>query len=625
MRLALQPANTSRIEGASHKQGDSLTGSRYERCSLSAISAHGVARLDERAQARADDSSETGRKSLRDDAGVTLLLDLSGDKKAALEWAGRSLPNSSIRLINKADLKWSSKSEALTRVRAIAPATFAIFTSDLSVQSARGSIILFAALSGARRIVFADRNGRSITRSRAAALMIDGPRLALELLFGYALIVPLSWALTLLLGASLVFKKVLRASQTGTAQRKKNKSESLTALYVRATLVPSTAKGAGSAGGMASHVRGFTRGALALKHRVRFIASGDVGISSDAAQVKIISPSSTVSATRALFELWNNLVFTGEALACVSAEAQPCADIDFIYQRYSRFNFTGAVLSLVKGLPLVLEYNGSELWVSKNWDPVGQLRLLKRFERLNQRAADLIFVVSDVERRNLIADGVELERIAMNPNGVDTLEFRPGCGGREIRSELSVDERIVVGFLGTFGPWHGAPVLARAARRLSKAARCHFLFVGDGDERSETESIIESAGVSACATFTGRIEHDKVAAYLDACDVLVAPHVPATDGSEFFGSPTKLFEYMAMTRPVIASRLGQMADVIVDGENGLLVEPNDPEALARAIDRLADDEALRARLGAAARQTVIGRYTWQHNASRVFEAVEAVM
>jgi glycosyltransferase involved in cell wall biosynthesis len=123
------------------------------------------------------------------------------------------------------------------------------------------------------------------------------------------------------------------------------------------------------------------------------------------------------------------------------------------------------------------------------------------------------------------------------------------------------------------------------------------------------------------ATFTGRIAHDRVPAYLDACDLLVAPHVPAADGSEFFGSPTKLFEYLAMMRPVVASRLGQIASVIVDGENGLLVEPNDPVALARAIERLANDESLRARLGAAARQTVIERYTWQHNAARVFDQV----
>jgi glycosyltransferase involved in cell wall biosynthesis len=205
----------------------------------------------------------------------------------------------------------------------------------------------------------------------------------------------------------------------------------------------------------------------------------------------------------------------------------------------------------------------------------------------------------------------------VNPNGVDTDQFCEDSGGDEIRKQLGIEDKIVVGFLGTFGPWHGAPVLAEAATKVTSP--CHFLFVGDGDERATSEA--KFADTRARATFTGRIPHTKVAAYLDACDILVAPIVPASDGSEFFGSPTKLFEYMAMARPVIASRLGQMADIILDGENGLLVEPNDVEGLARAIEKVANDKSLRIRLGKEARRTVVENFTWQHNAARVFDKI----
>ena len=308
------------------------------------------------------------------------------------------------------------------------------------------------------------------------------------------------------------------------------------------------------------------------------------------------------------------------SLLLLARRAAPATGIDFIYQRYSRFNWSGVLLSAVTGLPLALEFNGSEIWVSRNWDPIGLLRLLKRFERLNQRAADLIFVVSDVERRNLIDAGVSPAKIIVNPNGVDPERFRPECGGREIRRSLCIDDRIVVGFVGTFGPWHGAPVLAQAATLVNDPdSRCHFVFIGGGEQRAQTESIIEAAGVSA--TFTGSISHEKVPAYLDACDILASPHVPSTDGSEFFGSPTKLFEYLAMGKGIVASRLGQVGEVIIDGENGLLVEPGDADGLARAIERLAVDGELRSRLGAAARKTAIERYTWRHNAARVFDAI----
>jgi glycosyltransferase involved in cell wall biosynthesis len=113
-----------------------------------------------------------------------------------------------------------------------------------------------------------------------------------------------------------------------------------------------------------------------------------------------------------------------------------------------------------------------------------------------------------------------------------------------------------------------------------------------------------------------------VPGFLDACDILVSPHVRGPDGSDFFGSPTKLFEYMAMARPVIASRLGQPADIIKDGQTGILVESGNAEDLAHAIKRLSRDEALRARLGTAAREAVAAQYTWRHNAGRVFQTIK---
>jgi glycosyltransferase involved in cell wall biosynthesis len=585
------------------------------------VSAHNS--LDKSAKARASlrpDGARSFEPSSRngavesDSLRKNLLLDLSGDKQAALDWANHYLPTDSFQVLDKAELKWQSKREALARIRALKPQAFAFFTADLQVQSARRSMMLFAALCGARRIVFADANGREFRRTRAAVFVIESARLVLELLIGYVILVPLSWLLTLLMRAALVFRPVVRASPPRGNQ---SKSAARMALYIRATLVPTTH---GTAGGMASHVAGFARGALALGHRLQFITSGDITLASQV-DVASIPPSTAISATRALFELWNNLNFTIKALRATSA-AQ--SKMDFIYQRYSRFNWTGVALSLVTGLPLALEFNGSEVWVARHWDPVGFIGLLKRFEQLNLRAADLIFVVSQAQQRNLVAAGVDARRIVVNPNGVDVDEFRPACGGRELRATLNIEDKLVVGFTGTFGPWHGAPVMAEAATRIQDS-RCHFLFIGDGDERTATESIIEAAGNKGRATFTGRIAHARVATYLDACDILVSPHVPAADGSEFFGSPTKLFEYMAMARPVVASRLGQIAGIIVDGENGLLVEPNDADALAQAFEHLANDAALRQRLGAAARQTVIEQYTWKHNAARVFEAIAALV
>ena len=535
---------------------------------------------------------------------LTLLLDLSGDTNAATEWATARFASGTITHINKADLKWASKRKALAHVRSLTPDVFSVFTSDLSAQSGVGLLMLFGMLAGARQVTIGDVNGRVISRSLPGVMLFEAPRFVLELLAGYVLLVPLSWLLTEALGVALLFRRVVRASRIN---ERKNARGPINALYIRAT------NAGASQGGMRTHVAGFASGAAALGHRLTFVVSG--AQPEDNASISIPA-SRTFDANKAFFELWNNLNFTVKSLRLFAGDASN--GVDFLYQRYSRFNWTGVALSIVTGLPLVLEFNGSEVWVSKQWDPIGQLWLLRRFERLNQRAADFVFVVSDVERRNLINRHVGSEKIIVNPNGVDIDRFKPGLGGRKVRRALGIKDKIVVGFVGTFGPWHGAPVLAEAACNVRPASRFHFLFIGDGDGRAEAENIVEAAGANA--TFTGRVSLEEVAACLDACDILASPHVGSSDGSEFFGSPTKLFEYMSMAKPIVASRLGQIADVIVDDENGLLVQPGDAGALARAIEKLAEDEALRARLGSAARQTVIERYTWRHNASRVFNS-----
>jgi glycosyltransferase involved in cell wall biosynthesis len=531
-----------------------------------------------------------------------VLIDLSNDASAATEWALTQFGRGQFIQINKADLKAASMRQSLGQVRSLKPSVVSVFTSDVDTQSRLGALMLFGVLAGASRVVIGDRNGNHISRSGPGVLFLETPKLALELAIGFLLIIPISWLLTQILFAALFFRSVVRASRNH-----KPRSQEASTLYIRATL------GSATEGGMRTHVAGFAGGAAALRRRLKFIESGsrprdDVSVA--------IKPSPAFGATRALFELWNNLAFTAKSLQLCGANA---GDINFIYQRYSRFNWTGVALSIVTGLPLALEFNGSEVWLSRQWDPVDQIWLLKRFERLNLHAADLIFVVTEVEQRNLIDARVDAQKIVVNPNGVDVDRFRPDRGGAELRRVLGIQGKTVIGFVGTFGPWHGAPMLAEAAKLVARDTQFHILFVGDGDQRAQTEAIVKDSNVSA--TFTGRVSHEEVPAYLDACDILVSPHVPLTDGSDFFGSPTKLFEYLAMAKPVIASRLGQVADVIFDGENGVLVEPGNLKALARAIDRLARDESLRLRLGAVGRKTVSERYTWRQNAARVFDAM----
>src|SRR4030095_5761070 len=221
----------------------------------------------------------------------------------------------------------------------------------------------------------------------------------------------------------------------------------------------------------------------------------------------------------------------------------------------------------------------------------------------------------------LLKAGVPDDKIIVNPNGVDVDRFRPGVGGRDVREESGVgDDEQLVGFVGTFGAWHGVMELAKAIALVPREAPLKFLLVGAGKLKSEMEQKIREAGLIDRVIFTGSVAHGRVPALLDACDILVSPHIPLADGSDFFGSPTKLFEYMAMGKGIVASRLGQIGDVLVNEETALLGEPGNPVELANAIVRLSGSPEMQKRLGENARRVAVERYTWRHNARRVLGA-----
>jgi glycosyltransferase involved in cell wall biosynthesis len=143
-----------------------------------------------------------------------------------------------------------------------------------------------------------------------------------------------------------------------------------------------------------------------------------------------------------------------------------------------------------------------------------------------------------------------------------------------------------------------------------------FLFVGDGDLRPEVEERLAREGAAGAARFTGLIDPPRVPEHLAACDILLSPHLPFEDGTPFFGSPTKLFEYLAAGRPVVASRLGQIGRVVEHEATGLLFEPGDAEAFQAAVLRLVDHPEERRRMGERARKQAEQDHTWEANVRR---------
>lgn len=533
-----------------------------------------------------------------------VLLALSGDLSRWRDKLVQLYPECSLEFISRTEFETGGHIKRLKSLRALRPDVLAIATERLPWQRGQNLFMVFGALAGAREVLMIDAHGGLLRKSRANLLAGAPVRLGRETLTGVNDVAQSRRELQRLEQDCLRSKETLYELTHRSPLR---------VVYLRSTPGPGT-----QAGGAASHIKGVVEGLHALGAHVEIISNDQIaGLNFPDDRFTVIQPQPG-GGTRALFDIHNNLIFTRGAVPLVER-----ADPDFIYQRYARFSWAGVVAAMRIKRPLFLEYNGSEVWVGRHWDRVGSLDLLERYERLNLDAAARIFVVSEVERRNLEARGVRAEKIVVNPNGVDVERFRPGVGGAEARRELGIKEdEVVAGFVGTFGPWHGVEKLAEAIKSMPPSLPVRFLLVGSGSLHAEVEKQLASETKAGRVIFTGAVAHDRVPKLLDACDILVAPHVPLADGSEFFGSPTKIFEYMAMGKGIVASRLGQIGEVLVDEETALLVEPGNVRELGNAIVRLIESEALRKRLGARAREVAERDHTWKHNAQRVLEAYQ---
>ncbi|GIK75310.1 MAG: hypothetical protein BroJett021_42980 [Chloroflexota bacterium] len=244
----------------------------------------------------------------------------------------------------------------------------------------------------------------------------------------------------------------------------------------------------------------------------------------------------------------------------------------------------------------------------------------------NLNAADCVITVSEPTRLHLITHWrVPPEKILVFPNAVDVALFHPDEAVRQrVRANLGIADAPLILFVGNFYEWHDVSTLLKAFAvtvAVHPAARC--VLVGDGAKRRAMEQLAAELGISNAVTFTGLLPHAEVAHMAAAADIAVVPY-PVLQ-QELWLSPLKLYEYMASGAAIVASSLGQIAQVIEDGRNGLLTPPEDISAMARALCRLIDDRMLRLRLANRAREDAVQKHSWEHYLSRLENVFLAVL
>ena len=288
---------------------------------------------------------------------------------------------------------------------------------------------------------------------------------------------------------------------------------------------------------------------------------------------------------------------------------------DIIYERTTSNSIAPTLLARHWRIPIVQEVNVTT--------EIGRLRplvlkhLTRSIERWMTKRTTLFLTVSEVFKGMLAENGFPAGRILVCQNAINPEEFDPESVPPATRPEHVGEDALVIGYVGAFVPYHRLDTLLGAARDLAPDyPNLRWLLVGDGVERPKVERLLDEYDLREKFWMPGSVTHEQVPGFVNAMDVAVLPH------SERFNSPMKLFEYMAMGRPVVVPDMPAICEVIEDDVNGLHFEAGNAESLERVIRRAVEDAALRRKLGERARQDILEKYTWMRNAEAVMKHIQ---
>jgi glycosyltransferase involved in cell wall biosynthesis len=218
--------------------------------------------------------------------------------------------------------------------------------------------------------------------------------------------------------------------------------------------------------------------------------------------------------------------------------------------------------------------------------------------------------------------GVKKEKIVIIRNGVDPESFYPGPKDSQLLNRLGLENKTIVGYLGSFYNFQGVEEFFESAKTLLARGveEVKFLMVGGGPDLDLIRKRVREAGLNKEIVLTGEVPMDHAATYLNLMDIFVIAR-PALTETET-AVPLKVLEAMALEKAIVATAVGGLTEVLTPGQNAILVEPN-TTALADGITVLLDDINLRGFLGKNAREAAL-KMSWQQGARLLLNLYESV-
>jgi phosphatidyl-myo-inositol dimannoside synthase len=278
------------------------------------------------------------------------------------------------------------------------------------------------------------------------------------------------------------------------------------------------------------------------------------------------------------------------------------------------------VARLIVPFKYYMTVHGSEIFLNTRLK-MGQWRLRRWLFRRACVKAQKIFAVSGYTKKLLIEAGVDSSVIVVTGNGINADEFSRKAGPQKLKQKLGINGEKILLTLARLNPRKGQDmVIAAMPRVLEKAPDTKYVIVGQGDDRNRLRELADKHGLNGKVIFCGSVPDNEIVDYYDMCDVFVMPS--RRDGPWVEGFGISFLEAAARAKPAIGGSHGGVGTAILDGETGLLVDPENPEEIAEAIISLLSDPQYARALGQAGRKRCFDFFKWEDVGRRIMETVQ---
>ncbi len=303
--------------------------------------------------------------------------------------------------------------------------------------------------------------------------------------------------------------------------------------------------------------------------------------------------------------------------------------VDWVYERNATMQTLGPAFQR-RGVPWILETNAPLFYEAKVIRKTVALSGLARHLELKAyRDCDVLVCITTALKDIIINEAnISPDKIVVMSNGVDIDFFNPATlstGSITNPPSTQTDGPLIIGYVGKLWEVQGVDLLLEALRDLlDEGLDLRAVIVGTGPLKVELESLANSLALNEHAKFVGQVTRDEVPAYLAQFDVGYSGQRQASIGV-MYGSPQKLYEYMAMEKPVIASSFEDATRLIDHNETGYLFEPNSKEGLKTVLRQAHTNRYLLGKMGKAARQQVVAHHSWAARIKFLIESVSSIL